>query len=656
MLKYELRTDAIGDDRYELDLVSISCHDYYADSEKVEVRNIFSNDFKLYKGETVTVVSVIDKDDDYGQTYPVTEADDVTIMELNEIEKTFSFIADKYQALKLNDINIEMENTVLYLHFYFEEWHYFRSLENYGISFNIKYQKPNGNTMKITFSGCQVVTDTELKWRYDAGSEGIDDFMCAIFRNDIYDFVGYVNDEDEVDEKYVDVGDSDIPQQACFTDELYLKKRVLIGGSEDCYMWELYDKQCNEGTLFGVSAYRLNYKYKNVNTTTEYILVPLTSLNLPLSLETGNDAYQEQNINDKFVKMQVESVKNKAPEMEKQVYHPVFKLESTKGQPIYKPIHKIKFNLHFRKRDKEGWIVKQGSLWNGMGENSVDGDVTSSGQNKFFSYMALSGFVIDKGRQSDLLCYLGFNDSDVKYQKLKLKKSFIRLSFFDSPNRLNQNLLCYSTIYLDSGLLFSKMMRGANRKVCENNNVKGLYVVSGQTSDTRYDDLKVDREPCLDPNYFTMEDVEQYRLSSQITVSDRLSASCSEGFYLYLWTDNDNRTIPSDIYMRVEFNHAGYGRVIPMTMPYGANGVYTFDDIFSIWKNDGGWGVKKNEKYSYIHFKYVYDKEKFQHVYYLDTEFYNNMNSIYLDGTPDELEINLYEANIGVVDQTESFA
>ena len=43
--------------------------------------------------------------------------------------------------------------------------------------------------------------------------------------------------------------------------------------------------------------------------------------------------------------------------------------------------------------------------------------------------------------QSDLLSYLGFTNDDVKYQKSKLKKSFLRISFYDSDNIGNQNLL-----------------------------------------------------------------------------------------------------------------------------------------------------------------------------------------------------------------------
>ena len=193
------------------------------------------------------------------------------------------------------------------------------------------------------------------------------------------------------------------------------------------------------------------------------------------------------------------------------------------------------------------------------------------------------------------------------------------------------------------------MMRGAKRKVMRDGKKEGLYVVSDQANSVKYEDAKVNTEPFFEVQ--TSDDTkEEYRLSSQITVSDRFSDSCSEGFYLYLWADNDSGAVPSDIYMRVEFNHAGYGRVIPFTMPYmEGSRIYSFHDISDAWlvgNQNGtlGWGVKKNELFSYVHFKYAYDRNSKQHVYFLDDETYGL--SSYYDDTSDELELNLYEAKI----------
>ena len=628
MLSYEMRVGTLGEDSVGLDLFSISTHGIYDSPDEVEVRSVWTNDVSLYEGENVVVVTNYDGEDSFGNLVTNRFSDNVSVEYCNNVDKTFSFVADKYVGLDMKSLDIVIEDTVMYLRFQFNSWHLFRSWENYSINLYFTYPVQEGS-QNIEFNGCRYINEYEIWWMYDASVENIDSFMCSVFRNDKYELVGVV-DEEELDEKYQIV--HLIPETACFTDELYLALRKEYRKDPPCIKYELYEKSCNDGTLMGISCKRINFKYIDVNSTEEYVEIPTVSVAVPLSLESGYDLYQEQNINNKFVDSQIEASKNKTIEMEKYIYHPVFKLNDR-----YQPIHKIKFNLHFRTREKEGWIVKPDGYWNGMNE---DGTIASSvgitGATQFFSYS-------NRGRQSDLLCYLGFTDADVKYQKSKLKKSFLRLSFYDSTNRANQNLLCYSTIFMDGGNLFTKMMCGSGKK--------RFYVASGQFDgedvNIRYDDIKVNREPCpicINQN-MDDEEVEKYRLSSQIVVSDRLSKASSEGFYLYLWADNDNGAIPSDIYMRVEFNHAGYGRVIPFTMPY-FNTYYrdSFEKVCDIWANHGGWGIVKNEKFSYIHFKYVYDSDSKQHVYYLDPDTYVLYS--YQDSSPDELELDLYEAKI----------
>lgn len=127
----------------------------------------------------------------------------------------------------------------------------------------------------------------------------------------------------------------------------------------------------------------------------------------------------------------------------------------------------------------------------------------------------------------------------------------------------------------------------------------------------------------------------------------------SEGFYLYLWNDASNSIVPEDIYLKVEFNHAGYGRTIPMMAPFvEQNGVSdgrfkTVNEIKDDWINYGdeskdnglGYGIKEYLKYSYIHLKYQYDKETDRHIYFLDPDYYGFCDS-------DVLNINLFEARI----------
>lgn len=641
LLEYEIRQGTLSDSTVKLYLYSVSKHEYYGDEEKVEVRVEHTSDVVIYPNQTVSVTNSIDKEDEFGSLETLYSSEDVSVVQSDNLLKTFSFIADKYQSLGLESVWLETEFGVLYLHFTFSTWHFFRSWETHDIAFKVMYPvAESSDGREIEFSGCQYVSDNELKWRYNAEQERIEEFMCAVFRNDVYNPVAYVDDGDERLEKYVEV--SSIPERACFTDEMYLRVRVVISKDPECEKWILYDKECNDGTLVGVSVKRVNYKYENVNDVEMRIQVALASIGVPLSLSNGYDTYQEQNINEKFVNKEFEESKNNSAEMEKLVYHPVYKYMDDEGNVAYKDIHKIKFNLHFREREEDGWVVKTDGLWNGMGDGY--GTVYEDGVFKFFSYVSNGvDILVDKGQQSDLLTYLGFTDSDVKYQKSRLKKSFLRLSFYDSPNRAKQNLLCYSTIFLDSGKLFAKMMRGADRQK--------RYVISGLDSNVLYNDLKVDTEPKFESNGYgvSTEEVENFRLSSQLVVTDRLSENSSEGFYLYLWADNDNGALPSDIYMRADFNHAGYGRVVPMTLPYltgsTSNKIYTFGEIEDKWTTSGeGWGVRMNEKYSYVHFKYVYDSGSGRHVYYLDPDTYGL--GLFKNSTPDDLELNLYEPKI----------
>ena len=68
------------------------------------------------------------------------------------------------------------------------------------------------------------------------------------------------------------------------------------------------------------------------------------------------------------------------------------------------------------------------------------------------------------------------------------------------------------------------------------------------------------------------------------------------------------------------------------------------EEIFHKWRYLGGWGIKTNEKFSYIHFKYVYDKQNERHVYYLDPETYGI--GTFISDVPNEIELNLYEPKI----------
>ncbi len=295
----------------------------------------------------------------------------------------------------------------------------------------------------------------------------------------------------------------------------------------------------------------------------------------------------------------------------------------------------------------------------------------------------------EMSQQSDLLGHLGFVNNDVVYQKNNLKRSFLKVSFFDTDQIGSQTLLGTSVMYLDAGDLFARYIRHGD------DGGKGL---------------EVDKE--MDDKYKAEdEDSEGIRLSSQIVVTDKYnSRRSSEGFYFYTYR-NDIGVKPQSMYAKFEFYHAKFGVVIPMMLPYwGPHNleisplkkgetwseeeyVYgdvtndevniqyhsgcsfkTFNDIRADWSEykmdketkqiaklkdkpvrkrikgrdeyfDSGYDPNKLHKYSFVKFKYGYDKENERYVYYLDPEYYGS------DATTDyhknnELIINLYESRV----------
>lgn len=377
----------------------------------------------------------------------------------------------------------------------------------------------------------------------------------------------------------------------------------------------------------------------------------LTSITIPLSRQIGTDLLMDDAIRDDFVKPELEKCINPVTEVEKDVYYPVkwategFSAGGNCGA-MKAEVTEIRFNLHFRERDNDEWTTEPDSMWNGVYRTRT---TTNEGDNKLTIdtyYIADDFFSYDnKNEQSDLLSYLGFANNDVKYQRNALKKSFLRLSFYDSPYPQKQSLLAYSTIYFNTGNAFAKYLRNV-----EADGYKMLTLEHLDDGSTKYEDkgdlvgINTNRERTK------CENSEDKRLSSQFSVKGKYdSDASSDGFYLYLWKDNESGIVPTDIYMKVEFNHAGYGRTIPFMMPYKdkGGGVKSFKEVVDDWGyKDGvvyGYDMDEYQKYSYIRMKYKYDKVGKRHVYYLDDEVYGK-------GVSDENEVltlNLYEAKVG---------
>lgn len=262
-------------------------------------------------------------------------------------------------------------------------------------------------------------------------------------------------------------------------------------------------------------------------------------MSLEVGMEQDYDAkrmFQEYQVNELFVNKVKSSIIPGFIDLEKVKYAPAFS-----GESIYLATG-LTFNLHFRTRVsgatkydfEDTWHFNDSlDTWNGNNLNNVVERGQLYNNEKFVN-------------SSNLLGYLGFTDDDVYNQKNRLKQSFIRLSFYDSKNPLTQSLLCYSTIFIDSGDLFGKYIkRKAWLEEKITNYSQDDYPVVWSSAGTK--------DPCD-------------AVTCQLIVNDEYDTTRSgEGFNIYLFKeDAPVENYPQDIYMKIEFNHAGYGRTVPL--------------------------------------------------------------------------------------------
>lgn len=358
------------------------------------------------------------------------------------------------------------------------------------------------------------------------------------------------------------------------------------------------------------------------------------NIKIPSSNDFATNLFQEELVDNNFIKKEKEKAINPIVNMEKYSFSPVcISLYNIETIPIeFMPITEIEFNFHFRYRsNSDNWTSSDNDYWNSYVYDDERKRLiyrysdNNGKSNRFYS--------ID---QSDLIGYLNFNNEDVLYQKSKIKKSFIRLLFYDSRDIKVQKLLFYSTIFLNSGVLFGKYTN--------NINTEG-YVSKDGTSGLTGIDVNYEYNPT---NSTDIVD-ETKRLSTRINIHDKYdNSSCSEGFYLYLYADNISLYIPKKIYMKVEYNHAGYGRTIPFIMPVGSLNIPldpVVDYSFPVTYEDKVWN-EVNENYngpSEIISEYDFTQKNGEEgkVYEYNNHFYTIGNSINMTNLYNDMFIEL---------------
>ena len=738
MLKYQINRRQVQSQRQLLDIDMVEMVDFPSETGDKSLMIFYYPTDKEYKFEEgqeleIQVNCETNNNNDLNST-TYTYKDTYTILKVNQEKGLFTCQVDKYYDLQLDSFN--RQSVVLTVIEYVQNSTY--PIKGNYYSFNERYYKCiKTSDTPIDKSIEELKEDgyfedynaDEERWylyfdqphlfnppieesEYTEGSEELN-YKITIFIDFSYigDEGSSVNDlaklecqyENPYELSYVFDGSYETINKlrsVVFTDEEQTEDNDLIFGDVNglkVYRETPYFQKSEPDDPESVNSNFLT----NTNNIFIYIEKPLYRISIPLSVNFETNTYQSDILNEQYVEDERNKAINKITDMEKDVYHPVIWDSENEDyvDGINKEVEKIVFNLHFRQHRGDDWLVEPDTYWNGCYVDTNDNkvkfidEITDYSDVNYFSYKQIEkgeNEDIKRSKQSDLMTYLGFTNSDIRYQKNKLSRSFIRIMFYDSMNPGNQNLLYYSTIFVDSGKLFGKYINHIedtpyNSVVYETNEETEIETINAEKSQTELVGIRVDREPTGDllkdeddVDFDNIDQVEELRLSCQFTVQDKFQSNASsDGFYLYLWKDNESGVIPTDIYMKVEFNHAGYGRTIPFMMPFWDSkkrydkendklpqkqGIKTFREILDdwnsmkdeneIWRNegnitDGQYGARQYMKYSYIHFKYKYDKIHKQHIYYLNDEFYGTDPDYggvhYQDNV---MTINLYEAKM----------
>ena len=261
----------------------------------------------------------------------------------------------------------------------------------------------------------------------------------------------------------------------------------------------------------------------------------------------------------------------------------------------FSPVHAININLHFRTRDLDSWKVNEdynNVSYSGLCNwfitdyepyksmiNAISG--TSDGDLREIKYNKLI-------EESDLLGFMYFDNNDVFYQKSRISKSFLRLSFYDSTDPQKQSLLATSTVFMNENSLYKKYIdnsrKGINKFINFSEDINNCIVsekirVSGERlADTKESRHCNDSENFVSVKYTDDDGFQQSycvsikddgkRLDSRFVINNKYSTdTSSEGFYIYMFREYSENLHPKPIYMKVEFNHAGIGKTIPFIVP-----------------------------------------------------------------------------------------
>lgn len=370
------------------------------------------------------------------------------------------------------------------------------------------------------------------------------------------------------------------------------------------------------------------YYYDLFDSLSLYCSMGYVSVKFPMTMHVGDDAMQDDIVENDFFEHEKSLAINPIIDMEKDVYSPKYidKNGKYKGSDtVFLPISEIRVNLHFRTRDLDTWKVNEGfNLVDSSGKTDgwfVTDYYPYSGNTKMKDK---NGNNIDLMEVSDLVGLLNFTNDDIYYQKSKVGKTFLRFSYYDSIDPNRQMLLATSTVFMDEHTLFKKFIDNSRK------NVNTYSLVSAEKNTRDLNKISVMSE-LKDGNSVVIE--ESKRLSSRFVITNKYDTdTSSEGFYIYMFKEYSENLHPREIFMKVEFNHAGIGTTIPFIKPMS----WTNGGSSKIWfpnkelspfnKNDrtemmNGIELEKKNAQDYIPLYAVYDFKNKEYVYVFDKRY-----------------------------------
>lgn len=355
------------------------------------------------------------------------------------------------------------------------------------------------------------------------------------------------------------------------------------------------------------------------------------SIKLPIISKSGGDPIQSDIVNSKFFDKEREKAINPIIDMEKDIYYPKY-INSDNGvyngsYTDFNPISEIRVNLHFRTRNLDTWKIDESSNWfitDYYPYKDMYKDIILSQDKKELKALM---------EASDLVGLLGFTNNDVYYQKSKIGKSFLRFSYYDSIDPQNQTLLATSTVFMDEHSLFKKYIDNSRKNV-------NIYKTISETSSatTCIDKITVESEfvdekkksskaTTFDKKNITID--ENKRLGSRLTISNKYNTdTSSEGFYIYMFKEYSKNLHPRQIFMKVDFNHAGVGLSLPFIKPMswnkvGDNEELTPQEPLGLDSEELKDGILLEQKYAqdYIPLYAVYDFKNKEYAYVFDKRY-----------------------------------